>query len=112
MNYKLQITSYKLQISNGAHKAPLCVSMGELSWRYATHGAMTEGDYCEFAHTRSLLALYRLPPPTRLRRATSPSTQTVEGEAWVLPHQFLFYDNDVIVFSQYIATGRIFICNS
>ena len=45
-------------------------------------------------------------------RKGSPSTQTVEGEAWVLPHQCLFYDNDVIVFSQYIATGRIFICNS
>ena len=56
-----EIMNYKLQISNRAHKAPLCVSM---------------------------------------------------GEAWVLPHQCLFYDNDVVVFKQYIATGRIFICNS
>ena len=38
-----KIMNYKLQISNRAHKAPLCVSMGELSWRYAKHGAMTEG---------------------------------------------------------------------
>jgi len=29
------------------------------------------------------MMLYCPPPPTSLRSATSPSTQTVEGEAWV-----------------------------
>ena len=55
-------------MSTTAPKAPLRVSVGELSCCHAKHGGMTEG-------------------------AASPSTGSVEGEARVLPHQCFSDDN-------------------
>ena len=51
-------------------------------------------DYCEFAHMLSQLSFHRLPPPTPFGGHLP--LHSVEGEAWVLPHQCFFCDNTTI----------------